>query len=85
MSYLTDNRSFLLLILRLVKVKWGKEIFSDVEVDTDEDPVLFKAQPFALTGDQYTRQKVMVKGLTLKDEDWGKIQLKDVSHLETSL
>jgi len=60
-----------------VKVKWGKEVFNDVEVNTDEEPVLFKAQLFALTGVQHTRQKVMVKGVTLKDDDWGNIALKN--------
>lgn len=49
-------------------------------MDTDEDPVLFKAQLFALTGVQHERQKVMVKGLTLKDNEWGNVKLKDVSH-----
>lgn len=61
-----------------MKVKWGKEVFSDVEVNTDEEPILFKAQLFALTGVQTERQKVMIKGLTLKDSEWGNIKLKDV-------
>ena len=60
-------------------MKWGKETFSDIEVNTDEDPVLFKAQLFTLTGVQPERQKVMVKGGTLKDNEWGNIKLKDVS------
>lgn len=63
----------------LVKVKWGKELFSNVEVNTEEEPILFKAQLFALTGVQPERQKVMVKGMTLKDDDWGNVKLKDVS------
>lgn len=62
-----------------VKVKWGKEVFNDVEANTDEEPILFKAQLFALTGVQNERQKVMLKGATLKDADWGNIKLKDVS------
>lgn len=62
----------------LVKVKWGKELFNDVEANTDEDPLLFKAQLFALTGVQPERQKVMLKGTTLKDNDWGNIKLSDV-------
>lgn len=61
-----------------VKVKWGKELFSNVEVNTEEDPILFKAQLFALTGVQPERQKVMLKGMTLKDDDWGNLKLKDV-------
>lgn len=60
-----------------VKVKWGKEIYPDVEANTDEDPLVFKAQLFALTGVQPSRQKVMLKGTTLKDLDWGNIKLKD--------
>ncbi|XP_011313663.1 ubiquitin carboxyl-terminal hydrolase 14 [Fopius arisanus] len=60
-----------------VKVKWGKEIFPNVEVNTEEEPMLFKAQLFALTGVQPERQKVMLKGMTLKDDDWGNIKLKD--------
>ena len=50
-----------------IKVKWGKEVFSDVEVgflierlfimfaskvNTDEEPMVFKAQLMALTGVQ---------------------------------
>ncbi|XP_063225265.1 ubiquitin carboxyl-terminal hydrolase 14 [Bacillus rossius redtenbacheri] len=60
-----------------VKVKWGKETYPDVEANTDEDPLLFKAQLFALTGVQPERQKVMLKGMTLKDDDWGNMKLKD--------
>jgi len=62
-------------------VKWGKEIFTDVEANTDEEPILFKAQLFALTGVQNERQKVMMKGVTLKDNEWGNMQLKDVSYI----
>lgn len=59
-------------------MKWGKEIYPDVEVNTDEDPLVFKAQIFALTGVQPERQKVMLKGVTLKDTDWNNMKLKDV-------
>jgi len=58
-----------------VKVKWGKELYKDVEVNTDEDPMVFKAQLFCLTGVQPERQKVMVKGQTLKDAEWGNIKM----------
>ena len=34
----------------LVKVKWGKQKFEGVEVDTDELPEVFKMQLFSLTG-----------------------------------
>ena len=53
-----------------VKVKWGKELFNEVELNTDEEPVVFKAQLFALTGVQPNRQKVMIKGAAIKDESW---------------
>lgn len=32
-----------------VNIKWGKEKFNDVTVNTDEAPEIFKAQLFALT------------------------------------
>uniref|UniRef100_A0A674MZP1 Ubiquitin carboxyl-terminal hydrolase n=1 Tax=Takifugu rubripes TaxID=31033 RepID=A0A674MZP1_TAKRU len=51
-----------------VNVKWGKEKFDAVELNTEEPPMVFKAQLFALTGVQPDRQKVMVKGGTLKME-----------------
>ena len=60
-------------------MKWGKETYPDVELNTDEDPLVFKAQLFALTGVQPERQKVMVKGTTIKDTDWSNVKLKDVS------
>lgn len=60
-----------------VKVKWGKETYPNVEVDTREEPMLFKAQLFALTGVEPDRQKVLIKGSVLKDHDWGSVQLKD--------
>jgi len=60
-----------------IKVKWGKEIFQDVEVDTDEEPMVFKAQLMALTGVQPERQKVMLKGAILNDDSWEKMKLRD--------
>ncbi|XP_009865208.1 PREDICTED: ubiquitin carboxyl-terminal hydrolase 14, partial [Apaloderma vittatum] len=64
-------------ILFAVNVKWGKEKFDGVELNTDEPPMVFKAQLFALTGVQPARQKVMVKGGTLKDDDWGNLKIKN--------
>lgn len=64
-----------------VNVKWGKEKFSDVECDTDEPPVVFKAQIFALSGVQPDRQKVMIKGTVIKDDDWGTAKLKQGANL----
>ena len=59
-----------------VKVKWGKEVYNDVSVNTEEEPLVFKAQLFALTGVQPHRQKVMVKGQILKEE-WAGFKVKD--------
>ena len=50
-----------------VHVKWGKEKYSDIELDTTEPTEVFKAQLFALTGVEPDRMKVMLKGSTLKD------------------
>ena len=47
-------------------MKWGKEKFQNIECNTDEPPVLFKAQLFALSGVQPDRQKVMIKGAVIK-------------------
>ncbi|XP_070555523.1 ubiquitin carboxyl-terminal hydrolase 14-like [Ptychodera flava] len=60
-----------------VNVKWGKEKFDKVELNTDEPPMVFKAQLFALSGVQPDRQKVMMKGAVLKDDSWDKFKLKD--------
>nr|XP_046215621.1 ubiquitin carboxyl-terminal hydrolase 14-like [Oncorhynchus gorbuscha] len=60
-----------------VNVKWGKEKFDAIELNTEEPPMVFKAQLFALSGVQPERQKVMVKGGTLKDDDWENIKLKN--------
>uniref|UniRef100_A0A8C2IV29 Ubiquitin carboxyl-terminal hydrolase n=2 Tax=Cyprinus carpio TaxID=7962 RepID=A0A8C2IV29_CYPCA len=54
------------------------EKFDAVELNTEEPPMVFKAQLFALTGVQPERQKVMVKGGTLKDDEWGNIKLKNM-------
>ncbi|KAK7485364.1 hypothetical protein BaRGS_00023463 [Batillaria attramentaria] len=60
-----------------VNVKWGKEKLTDVELNTDEPPIVFKAQLFALCGVQPERQKLMIKGAVIKDDDWGNVKLKD--------
>uniref|UniRef100_G3QKI2 Ubiquitin carboxyl-terminal hydrolase n=1 Tax=Gorilla gorilla gorilla TaxID=9595 RepID=G3QKI2_GORGO len=59
-----------------ITVKWGKEKFEGVELNTDEPPMVFKAQLFALTGVQPARQKVMVKGGTLKEHSWEEVKMK---------
>lgn len=55
-----------------VSIKWGKETFSDVEVDLSSPPLVFKSQLFALSAVPPDRQKVMIKGGLLKDDEWGK-------------
>lgn len=60
-----------------VNIKWGKEKFEDVECNTDEPPIVFKATLFSLSGVQPDRQKVMFKGVVIKDDEWGTIQIKD--------
>lgn len=52
-----------------MKVKWGKELFEQLELNTDEEPIVFKAQLFALTGVSTDRQKVMFKGKQV-GQDW---------------
>merc|ERR1712013_178695 len=49
----------------------------DVEVNTDEEPMVFKAQLYALTGVQPERQKVMLKGAILADSSWDKVKLRE--------
>jgi ubiquitin carboxyl-terminal hydrolase 14 len=61
-----------------VKVKWNKQVFDNVEVNLQEEPMLFKAQLFALTSVPIERQKVMCKGITLKDDEWN-LSLKNGS------
>ncbi len=59
-----------------VNIKWGKEKYTSIECNVTESPDLFKAQIFALTGVQPDRQKVMLKGATLKDA-WTGFKIKD--------
>lgn len=60
-----------------INVKWQKETFKDVDVDTNESPYVLKTQLYSLTGVPPDRQKVMCKGGMLGDEEWGKVVLKD--------
>lgn len=74
-----------------VKVKWGKETFKDVQVDTDSEILDFKTQLYSLSCVPVERQKIMCGGKTLKDDEWN-IALKNVrdpspivqSHYEVS-
>lgn len=62
-----------------IKVKWGKETFKDVQVDSEGDVIDFKAQLYALSNVPIERQKIMCGGKTLGDE-WN-IPLKNVRKL----
>ena len=53
----------------VVNVKWGKQTFKDVDCDTSGDPLTFKAIIYGLTNVPVDKQKVMIKGKVLKDED----------------
>ncbi|KAJ8774101.1 hypothetical protein K2173_009532 [Erythroxylum novogranatense] len=60
-----------------VSVKWQKEVFPNVEIDTSQPPCVFKSQLYDLTGVPPERQKIMVKGGLLKDDaDWSTIGVK---------
>ena len=57
-----------------VQVKWKRGMY-EVEIDTTQPPSLFKMQLFSLTGVPPERQKILVKGGTLKDDgDWTKVR-----------
>ncbi|KAF8058875.1 UBP7 [Scenedesmus sp. PABB004] len=56
----------------LVNVKWGKETFSDIELDVSQPPLVFKSQLFTLSGVPPERQRVLIKGAQLKDDEWGR-------------
>ncbi|KAG6669202.1 hypothetical protein I3843_01G218700 [Carya illinoinensis] len=61
-----------------VSVKWQKELFKDVEIDTTQSPYVFKCQLYDLTGVPPVRQKIMVKGGLLKDDaDWSALGVKE--------
>ena len=66
-----------------VNVKWGKQKFENVELDTTAPVELFKAQLFALTSVPVERQKIMgVKGGTLKDDaDMSALGIKEGQNL----
>ncbi|KAK2996569.1 LOW QUALITY PROTEIN: hypothetical protein RJ639_024812, partial [Escallonia herrerae] len=61
-----------------VSVKWQKEVYSSVEIDTSQPPYVFKCQLYDLTGVPPERQKIMVKGGLLKDDaDWSTLGVKE--------
>lgn len=65
-----------------VQVRWQKETFKDMEIDTSQPALVFKGQLFTLTGVAPERQKIMVKGGLLQDDhDWNKLGLKEGQRL----
>ncbi|KAG2379889.1 Ubiquitin carboxyl-terminal hydrolase [Vigna angularis] len=65
-------------VMITVSVKWQKEIFKEVEIDTTQSPYVFKCQLYDLTGVPPERQKIMVKGGLLKDDaDWSTLGVKE--------
>jgi len=60
-----------------VNIKWGKQKFESVELNTDEAPEVFHAQMFALSGVPPERQKIMAKGKALKPNTWDGFALKN--------
>ncbi|KAJ3296721.1 Ubiquitin carboxyl-terminal hydrolase 14, partial [Rhizoclosmatium sp. JEL0117] len=61
-----------------VSVKWAGKKFDDIEVDVSQPGLVFKSQLFALTAVEPDRQKILIKGGTLKDDtDMASIGLKE--------
>lgn len=60
----------------LVNVRWSGQQFP-VDVNTELEPLVFKSQLFELTGVVPERQKVVVKGKTLSDDNWNGITLTE--------
>ncbi|KAA3479274.1 Ubiquitin [Gossypium australe] len=72
------------MVLSGVSVKWQKEVFKSVEIDTSQPPYVFKCQLYDLTGVPPERQKIMVKGGLLKgDADWSTVGVKQVKTLDS--
>lgn len=61
-----------------VSVKWGKQKFNDVELDTTLDAETFMTQMYCLTNVPVDKQKIMIKGKKLStDTDMSTLALKD--------
>ncbi|KAJ3067228.1 Ubiquitin carboxyl-terminal hydrolase 14 [Podochytrium sp. JEL0797] len=61
-----------------VSVKWAGKKFDNIEVDLAQPGLVFKSQLFALTEVSPDRQKILIKGGTLKDDtDMASIGLKE--------
>ncbi|KAJ2960553.1 hypothetical protein NQZ79_g4151 [Umbelopsis isabellina] len=61
-----------------VSVKWSGKKFDDLDLDVNESPELFKNQIYSVTGVPPERQKIMIKGGTMKDDtDLSKLTVKE--------
>jgi ubiquitin carboxyl-terminal hydrolase 14 len=49
----------------------------NLTLDVSQSPRVFKETIYQSTGVPVDRMKVMIKGGTLKDDDWGKLVLKE--------
>uniref|UniRef100_A0AC35TT10 Ubiquitin carboxyl-terminal hydrolase n=1 Tax=Rhabditophanes sp. KR3021 TaxID=114890 RepID=A0AC35TT10_9BILA len=59
-----------------VNVKWGPEKYS-IDVDQQQPPIVLKTKLFELTGVVQERQKVLIKGKVLDDNDWKGLTLSE--------
>ena len=64
------------LFISLVKIKWGKENLS-LEINPSDGIIMLKAQLMALTAVPCERQKLLIKGKQIK-EDEDLLKLKTV-------
>lgn len=56
-----------------VNIKWGKNLYNDIELNLEDDIATFKCQVYALTNVPIDKQKLMAKGKIIKDtEEWSK-------------
>jgi ubiquitin carboxyl-terminal hydrolase 14 len=60
-----------------VNIKWSKELFKDIELNTDDSPLVFKAQMYALSNVKPERQKIMCGGKIIGDNDWQNLTIKN--------
>lgn len=51
-----------------INVKWGKQTFKDVELDTTQDAETFMTQLYALSNVPVEKQKITIKGTKLKED-----------------
>ena len=59
-----------------VTIKHSGKTYS-LSLDDSQPPRVFKETIYQSTGVPVDRMKVMIKGVTLKDDDWGKLALKE--------